>query len=125
MLPKLWKNWVRSISRAGPRKYSAQHRDSGISLADYSEQLADYMHLFTNYLKYRDVLRLEKKYQFCTSFRHTKEYYASKLRSLLKRSPSFIYSSHRSVWADGASFFFLKYVSNVTLFLEKMQTYQR
>jgi hypothetical protein len=106
-------------------KYPSQHRDTGISLAEYAEQLADYMHHFTNYLKYHKVLRLGKKHHLRTSFRYTKEYYTSKLRALMGRPPSFAYAAHRSALADRISVFFLKYIANVTLFLEKRQSYRR
>ncbi|MGH7491921.1 MAG: hypothetical protein ACREOO_05955 [bacterium] len=106
-------------------KYPAQHRDTGIALAEYAEQLADYMHHFTNYLQYHEVLRLGKKHHLRTFFRYTQEYYTSKLRALMGRIPSFIYSLSRSAFADRFSVFFLKYVSNVTLFLEKKQIYRR
>lgn len=121
----LLRGYIAWLSRMRLGKYPAQHRETGIALAAYAEQLADYMLHFTNYLKYHEVLLLGKKHHLRPSFRYTKEYYLSKARAVLGRPPSFAYSAEPSPLADRLSIFFLKFVSNVTLFLEKRQSYRR
>jgi SAM-dependent methyltransferase len=110
-------------SRLGLGKYPAHRRSSGVSLAEYAERHADYLYHFTNYLSYRAVLALGKKHHLRASCRYTREFYTSKLRALLGLSPVYVYPQRRSALADRTALFFCQFVSSVTLFLSKRQTY--
>ncbi len=117
--------YVKSLSRIGLGAFKIHRRRFGASLDDYARQHADYVHYCTNYISYGQVLRLAKRNRLRASFRYTQEFYWRKLRSLLGMSPEFEYRRDRSATVDWCATFFLKYVSSVTLFLEKIETYRQ
>ena len=114
---------IKGLSRLGLGKYLAFKRDIGMNLDEYAERNADFIHYFTNYLRYQDFLNLAKRYKLRASYRYTQEYYYRKASAMLGRHPVFTYSTHRSGLMDWLAVAFLKYVSSVTLFLEKKETY--
>jgi hypothetical protein len=111
------------LSRIGLGAFKTHRRLFGASLDDYARRHADYVHYCTNYISYGQALRLAKRNRMRASFRYTQEFYWRKVRSLLRMSPEFEYRRDRSAAADWCSILFLKYVSSVTLFLEKLETY--
>ena len=115
--------YISLLSRLSLGKYRAQHLSTGISLPDYTERHADYMHHYTNYLSQTDLLRIGKRYRLRTSFRYTSEFYTSKLRSMFFLKPRLRYSSRRLLFLDWIAVYFLRYLSSVTLFLEKRNSY--
>lgn len=115
--------YIRYLSRLGLGKFRSHQREFGVSLDEYCEAHADYMHHFTNYISYREALKFGKKNGLRTSFKYTREFYLRKLRYLLKSKNSYEYKQDRSSFYDWVSLIVLKYVSSVTLFLEKKQTY--
>lgn len=119
----LLRAYIASLSRLGLGKYPAHHRTSGISLAEYAERHADYLHHFTNYLSHRQVLALGKRHHLRVSFRYTREFYTSKLRALFGLPPVYLYALRRSALIDRIVLSLAKYISSVTLFLTKKQTY--
>ena len=81
---------------------------------------ADWFHRFTKYRSKGELLDVCRKYNLRTSFRYTREFYTTKVRRLMHRKPQFSYTKeNRSVLYDKLSFALLKYVSSITLFLEK------
>jgi len=81
------------------------------------------MYYFTNYISYNEVLKLAKKHRLRVSFRYTLELYIRKFRTMLSLNPKYKYEKKRSILIDWLSLFVLKYMSIVTVFLEKKQTY--
>jgi len=77
------------------------------------------MHYFTNYISYNEVLKLAKKHRLRISFRYTLELYIRKFRTMLSLNPKYEYEKKISILIDWLSLFVLKYISIVTLFLEK------
>jgi len=132
----LWLLWVHRIqnadlrkaylglsSRLGLGKYKGHQRAFGMSLEHYSEMHADYIQFMTNYLTESEALAHAKHAGLRASFRYTQELYYRKLRDLLGRRVPFRYSRRRNALADWFWLKALRYVSGVTLFLEKKQTY--
>ena len=116
--------YIKFLSRLGLGKYKSHSRESGISLDEYSEKHADYMHYFTNYISYSEVLKLAKKHRLRISFRYTLELYIKKFRKMLSLNTKYEYEKKRSILIDWLPLFVLKYISIVTLFLEKKETYR-
>jgi SAM-dependent methyltransferase len=115
--------YIRALSRMGWGKYRGHHRAFGLSLDEFSVMHADYLQFMTNYLSEGEALEHAKRAGLRASFRYTQELYFRKLRDLLRRPAAFDYSPRRSALADWLWIKLLRYVSGVTLFLEKRQTY--
>lgn len=116
--------YIELLSRLGLGNYRAHHKKIGISLDEFAEKQADLMTYFTNHISYFEVLRLTKKHKMRASFRYTKEFYSRKIRSLLSMNRNYLYSVKRSAFREWLEIFFLKYVSGITLFTEKKETYR-
>ena len=117
--------YITTLSRLGLGKYSGERRTSGMPLAVYAERHADYMVHFTHYRSYADFLRLAKRHHLRASYRYTQEFYWSKLARMFGRPPRGSYGRRRSALIDWIAVTILRYVSGVTLFLEKRETYTR
>lgn len=118
-------SYIKFLSRLGLGKFRDHNISTSISLNEYSERHADYMSFFTNYLSYREILKLGKKYSLRTSFRYTQEFYEAKLRSLLRLKPRHKYNYNRSSFIDWIAIHFFKYLSSITLMLEKNEVYTK
>jgi SAM-dependent methyltransferase len=119
------RNYIATLSVLGLGKYREHRKRTGITLARFAERHADYMNWFTNYLSYGEALRLGKRHGFRTSFKYTREFYTRKLKSLWSSKRGLTYRVERSSVLDWISVTLLRYVSGVTLFLEKAETYRR
>jgi SAM-dependent methyltransferase len=115
---------IKFLSTLGLGTFHSQTKESGISLDDWTEKHTDYLHYFTNYISYQEILKMGKISNLRTSFRYTRELYQLYLDKKMKRTPKSIYTNHNSSFIlEFLSIFFLKYVASVTLFLEKKQTF--
>lgn len=115
---------IRALSRLGLGTYALHRREYGMDLETFSERHADYMLHYTNYLTYGEVLRLAKRHGLRPGFRYTKEFYVLKLRSLAGRLPRVRYRQQAAIM-EWLSVMALRYVSSITLFLEKRETYRQ
>ena len=115
--------YIRTLSRLGLGTYGFHHREMGMTLDEFAERHADYMLHYTNYLTYREVMRIAKRHGLRPSFRYTKEFYQLKLRTLTGRAPKGLYRRQSAV-AEWLAFMALRHVSSITLFLEKRETYR-
>lgn len=115
--------YIRLMSTLGVGTYGWHRRTQQMSIDTYAERHADYLLHYTNYLGYRDVLRLAKRHGFRPSLRYTKEFYALKARSVAGLAPRRRYRRQSAIgeWIAGLA---LRYVSSVTLFLEKRESYR-
>lgn len=120
---ELQRSYIRFLSRLGLGKFGEHRREFGATLDSFSERHADYMLHFTNYLSYRELLRVAKRHGLRPSFRYTKEFYVLKLRSILGRPPKTAYRRQGAL-AEWLSCMALRYVSSITLFLEKRESYR-
>lgn len=119
----LLRTYIRVCSRLGLGKYRSHHERLGTTLNEFVESHADYMLLWTNYLSQTELLRLTKRHGLRATFAYTKDFYLSKSRSMIGMKP---YPYRRaSAVLEYFAFALLKYVSSVTLFMEKKNTYKR
>jgi SAM-dependent methyltransferase len=120
----LLRRYIAFLSLLGLGKFRRQHRGSGISRELFAERHADYLHHFTNYLTAGEVLELGKRHGLRASFRYTSQFYSRKLASVWSAPRTFFYRRHSALW-EWVSVSLLRYVSSVTLFLEKKETYHQ
>ena len=120
-------NYIRFCSKLGLGKFKSHHRETRISLDNFSTNHADYMQFFTNYLSYNEIFKIGKKCNLRISTRYTPYFYTTKIKSMLGIAKPYSYSVSSSLFEsiiESLIFFFLKHVSAVTICLEKDQTYQ-
>lgn len=115
----LLRSFIEFLSRLGLGKFKGR----ATPLDVYVESHADYIWFLTNYVSRSTVIRLARRHRLRASFRYTPEFYSSKIRSMLGSAPRQTYSRNRSALLDSAGAFFLRYISSITLVLEKKQTY--
>jgi SAM-dependent methyltransferase len=88
-------------------------------LTDRAINQAAYIIKYTGYVGYGDLLSATKRYGLLMSTRYTKEFYVQKVRQMFSRPPLYAYSRQRSILGDWLLVFLLRYVSGITVFLEK------
>ncbi len=112
---------MHTFARMGFTKRYRLNRDKygWRSLREFAEDMSVVILSETNYLTYRQFLRVAKRQGLAISFRFTKNYFSSKLLSYFGRRP-YIYGRG---WAipDFLAFFFCKHLSSVTLVLRKFE----
>lgn len=118
----LLKTYIKFMSNLGVGKY----QEGQVSLEEFSERHADYMTFYTNYLSYAELMTIVKQAQMRSSLRYTADFYCHKLRQVFRRDvlidlgyrkrTGLLYSLLNHV---------LKYLSSVTLCIEKENTYDR
>lgn len=117
----LLKSYIAFLSRLG---FGAYKRHNNLSINEYSERHADYMTFFTNYLSYSDAISIVKQAKLRPSLKYTVDFYWHKLRQLCRQSLIVDLGEHRR---SGALYSLanhsLKYVSCITLFVEKDNSY--
>lgn len=89
----------------------------GDSLKDFAAKEADRLWYYTSYRTADSVLSACRSVGLRASFRYTPEFYRAKLRSLLGQNPRAAYERH--MIGDTLGTWILKYVSSVTLLVEK------
>jgi SAM-dependent methyltransferase len=114
----LLKRYIKAASSRG-RGRVCEYKTEATSLEGYAESRTEYLLNRTNYRSAREFLSLAGKCGFAVSSRYTAEFYANKLRSLLKVAPRYEFRTDRSPFLDRAAFSLLKYLGSVTLVLEK------
>lgn len=115
--------YISILSRMGMGKFRAQRRRDGVSLAGFSERHADYMNYWTNYQSEREMLCAVTKSGLRASFRYTPEFYLQKARDLCGLPMTTLYrDSRRGLW-DSAAVKAFRYMSSVTLTIEKINKY--
>jgi len=112
--------YLRLMHRLGFGRLDAGGRPSRRGHAN-AENQADWVIRFVNYRSKDDFLSVARRVGLRASFRFTEEFYWAKLRTLLKRTPKYTYW-RRSVLRDWFFFESLKYVSGITLYLERPAT---
>ena len=92
------------------------------SLAEFAKDMSVVILSETNYLTYRQFLRVAKRQGLVISFTYSKNYVTAKLKSLFGRR-AYRYGKGGG-FADFLGFFFCKYLTSVTLVLRKMERKQ-
>lgn len=117
------REYISALSRIGLGKFRSQHTSTHEPLATFAERHADYMNYWTNYLSEGEVLNVATGARLRASFRYTPEFYWQKILALRDNPPLTLYrSAHRGL-LDSMAMKALRYVSSVTLTLEKINTY--
>ncbi len=101
------------------------HNPASVSADERAESLADYLLFNTRYRTEKQLYEISKACDLRASFRFSSEFYSGKIRSLFGMKSVTLYQSRKRATFDAISIKFLRYVSNVTLCLEKKNTYQR
>lgn len=118
----LLKTYIKFMSQIGFGKY----QKGKVSLDDFSERHADYMTFYTNYLTYSELMAVVKQAQLRPSLKYTADFYWQKLRQVFKREALIDLGQYmRSGILYSLANHSLKYVSGITLFVEKENTYGR
>lgn len=120
----LLRSYISALSRLRLGKFRTHHRDYGMPLEEYAERHADYMHYFTNYISYGEVLQLAKKCGLRASFKYTRDLYVRRLLSVLSLTSKFEYQIRQPSFLDFLFVLFARYISIVTFFLQKRETYR-
>jgi SAM-dependent methyltransferase len=115
--------YINFLSLLGLGKYKEHRAATGVSRHAFSLAHADYMAFFTHYLSYSELLRLGKIAGLRTSFRYTLEFYTSKLRQIFRMVPRMEYRRPQSAVTEWMKIAVLRYLSGITLFLEKDEVY--
>lgn len=118
------KRFIALFSRMGLGKFVEHRRTSGISLRDFAERHADFLNLYTNYVRARHVLHVAKAAGLRASFAYTAGLYAQKLRRVLRRPLRLQYAAYDANLLRMPAFAFLKYLSSITLRVEKADAYR-
>jgi SAM-dependent methyltransferase len=80
-----------------------------------AECAADYLNKYTAYRTRRELTKTARSHGLRISFDYTPYFYTSKLRAVTGRAPKLKYSPHPMM--ENLAFFFLRYVSSITLVL--------
>lgn len=115
------RSYIDLMSRLGFGKFSKQNE---LNLDDFSIKHADYMTFYTNYLSYSEIVEIVKKAELRPSFKYTADFYWHKLRQLLGRDFQIVLGRRQGGVMYTLYNHFFKYVSSVTLFVEKENTYR-
>ena len=116
------KAYIQFMSQIGIGKYQVGQG----SIDEFSVRHADYMIFNTNYLTYSEVMSVVKRAQLRPSLKYTSAFYLHKLRQIFKFRMRIDLGRHKRsgllYWVVNHC---LKYVSSITLFVEKENTYIR
>jgi len=115
--------YIAALSRIGLGKFRTHHATTGVGLAEFAERHADYMNYWTNYLSEAEMLRVASGARLRASFRYTPEFYRQKVMALRGTPPMTAYRSDGRGMLDSIATKALRYVSSITLTLEKTNTY--
>lgn len=115
------KAYISYMSRLGIGKFRGQKKSC---IDDYAESHADYMTFYTNYLSHAELMAIVKQSRLRPSLRYTVDFYLHKFRQLFGRAVIIdLGQRKRSGFANLFASHCLKYVSSITLFVEKENTY--
>lgn len=118
-------HWIKWASYIGLGTYK-EHKIKGLdkNIHSYAKRHADYLAFQVNYQTLAQITNTCKECQLKPSFDFTYLYYKQKVRSLFKLKPLELYNIHDISSAKNSFyFFFLKYISGITLILRKKDYY--
>lgn len=87
---------------------------------EFGECAADYIRSYTAYRTKRELFDAARSHGLQASFDYTPYFYSSKLRAIANRSPVLKYSKRPRM--ENFSFYFLRYLSSITLVLRPAPT---
>ncbi len=118
-------HWIKGASYLGIGKYKLHKKEKlCTSIEHFSERHADYLAYQVNYQTALEITKTVKASRLRPSFDFTYLYYKQKLRSILKLTPIEVYKiKDLKSFKNTFYFFFLKYVTGITLMLRKKDHY--
>ena len=104
-----------------------RHRptETGLSYAQFAENHADYLNLYTNYLGARELLRIAKRSRLRATVVYSAGLYAQKIRMLLGMPLQLRYRAPHGGALSTLVFWILKHVSSVTLRVQRSDAYRQ
>lgn len=117
--------WIKGASYLGIGKYKTHKKEElCTSLEHFAERHADYLAYQVNYQTALEITKTAKACRLKPSFDFTYLYYKQKFRAILKLHPIEMYKIE-DIKSNKNSFyfFFLKYMTGITLLLRKKDTY--
>jgi SAM-dependent methyltransferase len=119
------KSMIKVLSAVGLGDFKTTGKRRGMTLDHYSEHYADFLRQCTYYITYQQARALAKKHHLRISLKYSPGFYTQKLRRMLRLGLKDHYRPEGSVISECLSVFILKYISCITMFLEKKDTYAR
>jgi SAM-dependent methyltransferase len=116
-------SYIKTASRLRIGKYKAHHASTGVTLDEFSRRHADYMMFWTSYASQASTLDIARKANLRCDFRFTKEFYFIKVRRVLRIRLPLRYNPKQSAFVSAILIRVLRYVSSVTLTLQKGNDY--
>jgi hypothetical protein len=114
----LLKSYIALLSKF---RLGAYKSHNNLSIDEYSEMHADYMTFYTNYLFYSEAINAVKQANMRPSLKYTADFYWHKLRQLFRWNTRIYLGEHkRAGLLYSLVNHSLKYVSCITLFIEKI-----
>lgn len=117
------RQYIAALSRVGLGKFRSHHTSTGVPLDEFAERHADYINYWTNYLSEGEMLRVAAGARLRASFRYTPEFYLQKMTALRGNPPLTTYRNDNRGVLDSIAIKALRYVSSMTLTLEKINRY--
>ena len=112
----LLKIYIKFFSKVGLGKFRKRGQES---INEFSERHADYMTFYVNYLSKGELFKIVKNAQMRASLQYTPRFYLYKLRSLFGHSRGIDLSGKTPGFLSCILTIILKYISSITLFIEK------
>lgn len=113
----LLRAFIYRASRFGLGPFRQRRNDP--ELPSLASLQAEWVVKYSGYISYGDLLTVTKKHNLLASMRYTREFYAQKVRQLLGQPPIAHYSRRRTIVTDWLLVFFLRYLSCVTVLVQK------
>ena len=107
---------ILSYLRLGKWKYLADK----CSVDDFSKSYSDFLSFYCNYLSMSDLIEITRENGFRVGFNFSGNFYYEKLKEVFRIRNKFIYNKEKK---HLLSIHLLKYISSITLFLEKKDEY--
>jgi len=116
-----WNSLYRSIKiLSALRMGKWKHISGKCTLDEFSKNYADLLTYYCNYVSVGDLIRVGKKNGFRTGFNFTGNFYYEKLKEIFKIKHRFLYKKENS---HTLSIHIFKYIQGITLFLEKITSF--
>lgn len=116
-------SYIKICSFFGIGKYRRHRIETGEPVEDYSRRHADYMMFWTSYSSESNTLDMARNAGLRCDFRFTKEFYFIKLLQLIRVNRPQFYSIKQSAFLNAIAIRILRYISSVTLTLQKGNDY--
>jgi SAM-dependent methyltransferase len=119
------RGYIKITSYLGWGSYRGYQRAfPGIGREEYAERQADFLIHFTRYWSRRAIHDFAQRARLRCSFRYTEHFYSNRVRMLLRIPPRHLAKPTRPRMVQSILVAVLMWVSSITVFLEKKQTYR-